>query len=95
MDSVGDEGACDACLLVPSLSIVEDGPGALDRRCGVREVVGDDLVGVEVAVGGKLPEGVLDNRAGSLHCRHSCDEVGLLYGCGGGGISFLWHSRRP
>ena len=94
MDGVGDEGACDAGLLVPFPSVVEDGPSVLDRRRGVRKVVGDDLVGVEVAVGGEVLEGALDNRAGGLDRERGRGEVGVLYGCGSGGIRFSWHGRR-
>jgi hypothetical protein len=91
MDCVCDEGACDAGLLVAVLSVVEDGPSVLDRRCGVREVVGDDLVRVDVAVGGEAPEGALDNRAGGLDRRCGCGEVGGRYRHGGGGIGLLRH----
>lgn len=93
MDGVGDEGACDVSLLVPSLSVAEDGPSILDRRRGVREIVGDDLVDVDVAVGGEMPEGAFDDRAGGLDCRRGCGKIGLPYGRGGG-ISFLRHSWR-
>ena len=70
-------------------AVVEQRPGRLDRGRGVGEVVGEDLVGVDVAGGGEVLEGMLDDRAGGLDCRRGCGEVGLLYGPGGGGISFL------
>jgi hypothetical protein len=93
MDGVGDEGACDTGLVVSLLSVVEDRASVLDRCGGVREVVGDDLIGVDIAAGGEMLEGAPDNRAGGLDCRRGGGKVGLGYGRGGGGIGFVWHSR--
>ena len=75
IDRVGDERARDAGLDVTLGAVVKDGPGVLHGRGGVGEVVGDDLIGVEVGaaqVGGRClddPLGQVDGRGGGSEVR--------------------------
>jgi hypothetical protein len=66
VDGVGDERAGDTRFDVSLRPIVENGPGILDRRGGVSEIVGDNLIGLDIAVRGQVAEAGVDDRFGRI-----------------------------
>ena len=65
-DGVGREGAGQDGLDLTPGAVVERGPGTLDRRGGVCQVVGEDLVLVGPADGRQVPGGGVDGDRGLL-----------------------------
>ena len=63
---VGHEGAGQDGLDLTPGAVVERGPGTLDRRGGVCQVVGEDLVLVGPADGRQVPGGGVDGDRGLL-----------------------------
>ena len=60
-DGVGDERAGDAALELALGAVVEHRPAGLDRRGGVGQVVGDDLVDVRATGLGQVAGGGFDD----------------------------------
>ena len=85
-DDVGHEGRGDARLDLPSCAVLERGPRRGHRGGGVRDVVGDDLVGVDAAAAAHCGAGLVHQVLGQIDRVRGAGEVR----CGG-----RRHGERP
>ena len=81
---VGDEGGGDPALDLAVLAVVDDGGGGLDRGRCVRQVVGRDLVVIDLAAGAEVAAG------GGDHVACQRDGIG---GCSVHGAPPYWADR--
>ena len=90
-DGLGDERACEHRLELAVLAVREHHPAAFERARRVREVVCEDLMGVELldrdpaAVARRVREG----------SRRGVDDLAGAVDRGGGGDELVGHGRQP
>ncbi len=73
---VGHEGGGDGRLDVPLLAVLEGGPRRAHRGGGVRDVVRDDLVGVDPAAAADGGAGLVDEFLGQIDRGGGAGQVG-------------------
>ncbi len=79
-NDVGDEDAGQAGLQVTLGSIVDHRSGGFDRSCGMGQVIGQDLVGIDRARFGQLPGSGTDHPGSGFDRRHSPLKIWFGHG---------------
>ena len=75
-EHVSHEGTGDAGFVAALFSVFQGGPGCPDPRCRMGQVVGQDLLGLDVPGAGQAPRRAGHDRRGQLDSVVGATEVG-------------------